>query len=118
MGCMQADRRLDNEEGEACSGQKAHLLHALQAQMNSVTVKPVLQAVICHLQIVLKAISVQEHLSTASQYQACMQSGLQWLAVYMGCWHAWLLHVKCHLLCARVCVLLFVWDNCIAARST
>lgn len=32
-----ADRRLDNEEGEACSGQKAHLLHALQAQMNSVT---------------------------------------------------------------------------------
>ncbi|KAL0037566.1 hypothetical protein WJX77_002872 [Trebouxia sp. C0004] len=32
-----ADRRLDHEEGEACSGQKAHLLQALQSQMNSVT---------------------------------------------------------------------------------
>ncbi|KAL0041696.1 hypothetical protein WJX79_001057 [Trebouxia sp. C0005] len=32
-----ADRRLDSEEGEACSGQKAHLLKALQLEMNSVT---------------------------------------------------------------------------------
>lgn len=32
-----ADRRQDSEEGEACSGQKAHLLKALQSQMNSVT---------------------------------------------------------------------------------
>ena len=68
---MQADRRLDNEEGEACSGQKAHLLKALQSQMNSVTVRPVLQAVYRHLSIVLK-----EHFSR--MYKACMQSGLQW----------------------------------------
>jgi len=67
---MQADRRLDNEEGEACSGQKAHLLKALQSQMNSVTVRPVLQDVCCHLSIVLK-----KHF--LNKYKACMQSGLQ-----------------------------------------
>jgi len=66
---MQADRRLDNE-GEACSGQKAHLLKALQSQMNSVTVRSALQAVYRHLQIALK-----EHF--LRMYMACMQSGLQ-----------------------------------------
>lgn len=38
---MQADRNLDSEEGEACSGQKAHVLEALQSEMNSVTVRHV-----------------------------------------------------------------------------
>ena len=51
---MQADRRLDSEEGEACSGQKAHLLKALQLQMNSVTVRPVIQAGYHHLSTILK----------------------------------------------------------------
>lgn len=32
-----ADRNLDSEQGEVCSGQKAHVLEALQSEMNSVT---------------------------------------------------------------------------------
>lgn len=68
LSCFQADRRLDSEEGEACSGQKAHLLKALQLEMNSVTVRPVLQVVHDHLSFGLK-----EH--TSKMYMACMQSG-------------------------------------------
>ena len=45
LSCMQPDRWLDSEKGEACSGQKAHLLKALHSEMNSVTVRPVLQVV-------------------------------------------------------------------------
>lgn len=36
---VQADKQLETDTGEGTAGQKAHVLHALQSQMHSVTVR-------------------------------------------------------------------------------
>ena len=100
LSCTQADRRIDSEEGEACSGQKAHLLKALQSQMNSVTVRRVLQAVYRHLNCIQGTI-----FKSVSGVHAKWPAGEHW--TWDACAHGFLI-VNRDFLCVSVSVCAYV----------